>query len=438
MSFQPVRMCEVEISRPLSPVSAVDVAAGRRYGSAHILVRLDTEPLGLVEISLGQEGLESQRLADVIWGALRPVIIERVRAAGRTPPEMLPLAGLQLGMTSPYLRERADVLAAAPPISVVVPTRDPDEHIVACLDSLNRQKYPDYEVVVVDNAPTTDALARLLANRTSKVPLRRVVEPRPGVAWARNSGWRVAAGKIVAFLDDDEIADPHWLAEIARGFRVRDDVRGVTGAILPVALDTQAQDWFEQAGGHVKGRGFRQAVFDLASHAVQHPLYPLPPFGATGNMAIHREILSELGGFDVTLGPGTPARGAEDIAWLCDFMLAGHTLVYQPSALVRHHHHENWSGIANQFYGYGMGLTAFYTRAVLRDPRHLVTLARLAPTAVRDLFGHDSPRTARMRADYPAELVRLQRRGMLVGPVGYLCSRRSHRRQRKEGRSGAQ
>lgn len=438
MSFQPVQMCEVEISRPLSHVSAVDVATGQRYGSAHILVRLDTEPLGLVEISLDQEGLAPQQLADAIWGELWSVIIERVQAAGHTPPQRLPLAGLQLGMTSPYLRERADVLAAAPPISVVLPTRDPDEHIVACLDSVNRQEYPDYEVIVVDNAPTTDALARLLANRTSRVPLRRVTEPRPGVAWARNSGWRAATGKVVAFIDDDEIADPHWLAEIARGFQVRDDVRGVTGAILPVALDTQAQDWFEQAGGHVKGRGFTRAVFDRASHAGQHPLYPLPPFGATGNMAIHREILSELGGFDVTLGPGTPARAGEDIAWLCDFMLAGHTLVYQPSALVRHHHHGHSSGIANQFYGYGMGLTAFYTRAVLRDPRHLVTLARLAPKAIRDLFGHDSPRTARMRADYPAKLERLQRRGMLAGPVGYLRSRWRHRRHRKEGLSGAQ
>jgi glycosyltransferase involved in cell wall biosynthesis len=383
---------------------------------------LNTEPIGLVEISLGREGLEPQELADAIWGELRPVIAQRMRAAGLTPPELLPVTGLRFGTTSPYLREREAVRATAPPISVVVCTRDPDEQIVACLDSLSQQEYPDYEVVVVDNAPTSDFLARLLSSRTSKARLRRIVEPRPGAASARNAGWRTATGEIVAFIDDDEIADPYWLAELARGFRARRDVKGVTGMILPVALDTQEQDWFEQAGGHVKGRGFTPAEFDVSSHAAQHPLYPLPPFGATGNMAIDREILSELGGFDVALGPGTLTRGGEDIAWLCDFMLAGNTLVYQPSALVRHHHHESWSGIANQFYGYGMGLTAFYTRAVLRHPRHIVTLARLAPRAFRDLFGNDSPRTARMRADYPAELVRLQRRGMLAGPVGYLRS----------------
>ncbi|MGH3887011.1 MAG: glycosyltransferase [Pseudonocardiaceae bacterium] len=429
-AFRPVRMREVELSEPLPCVSALDdpdEANGRRYGSAWVLVRLQTEPIGVVEFPLNDETVTPAQLAEMIWRALRPAIVERA-TAGSVPLEALPPEGLQLDTASPYLLERASVLAAAPSVSVVVCTRDRVSQLAGCLAALECQHYPDYEVVVVDNAPSTDAVTHLLATRPPTVPVRRVVEPRPGLAWARNCGLRAAAGQVVAYLDDDEVPDLYWLAEIARGFRAAENVGGVSGMILPVALDTQAQSWFEQFGGHSKGRGFTPVVFDSASHAGQHPLYPLPPFGAGGNLAFDRGVLAELGGFDVALGTGTPARGAEDTAAICDLMLAGHTLAYQPSAFVRHRHYEDWPGIANQLHGYGTGLTAFYTRTVLRDPRRLLTLLRLAPTAARDLFGRDSVRTVRMSTDYPVELTRLQRRGMLAGPRAYLRSRRLQRR----------
>jgi hypothetical protein len=60
---------------------------------------------------------------------------------------------------------------------------------------------------------------------------------------------------------------------------------------------------------------------------------------------------------------------------------------------------------------------------VLHDPRHLLTLARLAPRALRDLRGKDSVRTASMSADYPTRLRRASRHGMLAGPFRYLRSR---------------
>jgi hypothetical protein len=80
--------------------------------------------------------------------------------------------------------------------------------------------------------------------------------------------------------------------------------------------------------------------------------------------------------------------------------------------------------VERQLNGYGSGLTAFYSRAVLRDPRRLATLARLAPRALRDLSGADSVRTASMSDDYPESLRRASRLGMLAGPARYLRSRR--------------
>jgi glycosyltransferase involved in cell wall biosynthesis len=416
---RPARVVDIDVAHPLRPLAAVD-ETGHRYAAAHVLVRLDTEPLGVIDVLLGAEGVGPARLANLVWRQLGAAIAER-----RPGATALPAVGLP-GGTSPYLDERARAARDAPPVSVVVATRDPDDTIGTCLDSVEAQDYPDLELIVVDNGTTTPALERVLARRRARVPFRCLREPRTGVSRARNAGWRAAQGRIVAFLDDDVVADPHWLIEVVRGFRAAPDVRAVTGPILPVTLDTPAQDWFEQAGGHTKGRAWQQAVFDRASHAQQHPLYPLPPFGASGNLAVDRATLAELGGFDVTLGPGTPARAGEDIAFLCDLMLAGHTLVFRPGALVRHHHHPDAATLEDQFRGYGTGLTAFYTRTAVRHPRHLPALLGLAPRALRDLFGTGSARTARMRADYPPGLEAAKRRGMAYGPVGYVRSRVRH------------
>jgi hypothetical protein len=182
--------------------------------------------------------------------------------------------------------------------------------------------------------------------------------------------------------------------------------------------------WFVEFGGHSKGRGFTSDVFDAASHAQQHPLYPLPPFGVGASMAFDRQALRAIGGFDVALGAGTPARAGEDTAAISDLMLSGATFVYWPGSVTWHEHRRDFDELARQLDGYGSGLTAFYIRAVLRDPRRLVALVRLAPRALRDLRGTGSVRTASMGEDYPAALRRASRLGMLAGPFRYLRSRR--------------
>ena len=189
--------------------------------------------------------------------------------------------------------------------------------------------------------------------------------------------------------------------------------------MLPAELDTPAQGLYEQFGGHSKGRGFTPEVFDQASHARQHPLYPLPAFGVGASMAFDRAALTRIGGFDVALGAGTPARAGEDTAAIADLMLDGGTFVYWPGAVMWHVHRRSLREVEQQLNGYGSGLTAFYTRAALRNPRHLATLARLAPRALRDLRmsdsvrhghdarrlpGHPAPRLAARHAGRPGAL----------------------------------
>jgi GT2 family glycosyltransferase len=245
-------------------------------------------------------------------------------------------------------------------------------------------------------------------------------EPRPGLSNARTAAVAASPGQILAVTDDDVAVDPNWLAEIARALREYPEADVVCGVIVPGELESDAQVWFEEFGGHSKGRGFTPAVFSPATAHEQSPLYPLPPFGTGANMAFRPGVIEWLGGFDPALGAGTPAMGSEDTAAFMRVLYRGGTIVYQPTALVWHYHRPDRAGLERQLVGYGTGLTAAYLSLVMKDPRVLFGLIRLIPTAVRDLFGSASPRTAGLGPDFPTELLGRNRSGMLRGPFAYL------------------
>ncbi len=105
-------------------------------------------------------------------------------------------------------------------ISVVTPTYHRPAPLARALASLMAQRGFDdlaIELIVVDNSSDASARAGVeAAAAASPFPLTYLSEPRPGVANARNAGVAAASGRWVAFLDDDEEADPLWLASLAR------------------------------------------------------------------------------------------------------------------------------------------------------------------------------------------------------------------------------
>ncbi len=401
----PAAVVDIDLAQPVQPVPAT--RDGRRIRRAWLLIRLFDEPLGVVTAELPEHGLTADEVGTLATGAFGPAIEERREADA-----------------APYLARRAEVLRDAPTITAVVCTRERPQELRRCLDSLVTQAYPRFRVLVVDNAPTSDATERIVGRYPD---VGYLVEPRPGLSRARNAAVAVAPGEILAWTDDDVVADPHWLAEVARALADHPDADVVAGAILPGELDSEAQVWFEEFGGHSKGRGFTPAVFSPATAYRQHPLYPLPPFGTGANLTFRAGVIESIGGFDPALGAGTPAMGSEDTAALMRVMRAGGTVVYQPSALVWHFHRTDLDGLRRQLVGYGTGLTAAYTSLVLSDPRVLVDLIRLAPTAARDLFSGSSQRVRGLGAQFPRELLGLNRRGMLRGPLAYLRGRRRTR-----------
>ena len=105
----------------------------------------------------------------------------------------------------------------------------------ACLDSLLRENYPAFEVIIVDNTDTGDFSPRA----SGDVRVRVVREARRGLSRARNTGIRSARYEVLAFIDDDVTVDSGWIRAIASALE-DDSIAGVTGLIVPAELETEA------------------------------------------------------------------------------------------------------------------------------------------------------------------------------------------------------
>ncbi|GAA2512947.1 glycosyltransferase family 2 protein [Pilimelia columellifera] len=387
---------------------------GVRRGRAWLLARLHTEPLGLVTVPLG-DGLAAADIAAAVWRQCSEAITRRWPDAD--PGRLVSGAG-PAGPTA-FPAGRRAALDDGPAVTVVVCTRERPGPLRVCLDSLARQTYPRTRILVVDNAPTSAATAEVVAAHTGPHPVRRIVATTPGLSHARNRALAEVDTELVAWIDDDEIADRHWVTEVVRGFAERPDAAGMSGLVVPAEIATAAQAWYEAFGGHSKGRGFTPAVFDPGQMR-QSPLYPLPPFGVGANMAFRTAALRDIGGFDPALGAGAPACGGEDTAIFTWLLLTGRTMLYRPSAVVRHFHRRDEAALHAQLHGYGVALTAFYASLLRRRPGLLWPLLGLAPTALRDVASPGSLRNVGVRDGMPPELMRANLRGMAVGPWRYV------------------
>jgi GT2 family glycosyltransferase len=423
----PAIVLDVDVANGIPSVPAV--SGDRRIERAWMLVRVFTEPLGVMMVDVPDTGLAQYRVATEIERRFGAQIGPRVAAAGGDGTAALPIRGIETPATAPYLAAREEVMRDAPPITVVICTRERPEGLRASLDSLLAQRYFRYRILVVDNAPTTFGTEDVVAEYARHAPVEYLCEPRPGLSNARNAAVAAAPGEVLAWIDDDVVADPFWLAEIARALAEHPDADVISGMIVPAELETDAQIWFEQFGGHSKGRGFTPAIFSPSTAHRQNPLYPLPAFGTGANMVFRPGVIEAIGGFDPALGAGTPAMGSEDTLAFMQVLRSGGTVAYRPTVLVRHYHRRDLPGLYGQMIGYGTGLTAAYTSLVLSDPRVLGSLLRLVPTALRDVLASSGIREHGLREDFPRELLSANRTGMIRGPWLYLRGRRANRRQ---------
>jgi glycosyltransferase involved in cell wall biosynthesis len=124
----------------------------------------------------------------------------------------------------------------APGISVVLSTCNRREWLARALGCLLAQSgAPPHEILVVDNRSTdgTRELVESMAREVSDGRLVYAYEPRQGLSYARNAGIALARAPIIAFTDDDVLADPDWIASIERAFARHPAAQYVGGRVLP-------------------------------------------------------------------------------------------------------------------------------------------------------------------------------------------------------------
>jgi glycosyltransferase involved in cell wall biosynthesis len=266
-------------------------------------------------------------------------------------------------------------------VAAIICTRGRPELLRRALHSIVTQSHPPDEILVIENAPEDDAL-RTLEQEFPQA--RHVVEPVLGLDFARNRALHEARSDIVAFLDDDAVADHDWLRSLVAPFSAT-SVAACTGSILPLSLKTAGQRVFEANGG-LFARGSKplrlpRDVRERRLHGRRAPLIAWAVSAGSGcNLAVRRDVALWLGGFDEALDLGSvlPGGGDNDMVWRV--LESGAEVVYEPRARVRHEHRRELERAFDQIVGHQRALIALLTKAArhARGRQRLEVLAFLA------------------------------------------------------------
>ncbi|HEX2910686.1 MAG TPA: glycosyltransferase family 2 protein [Chloroflexia bacterium] len=420
-----IRAMDIEISQPFETVVAT--FGGEEpfaVEGVKALIRLHGQPLGYLELpsTTTQAELEEQ-----ISREFGQQITEHLRRdkvpldlLDCSPVEMLAFATGLPGWQPACQVEEARLLAHAPLITVVICTHNRAKEAVNSAKILLNQNYPNYELLIVDNASSDNEVERLVTREFAQVPqVRFVIEERKGLSWARNRGIFAARGEIIAFTDDDVIADPGWLSALWKNFSEGTHIACVTGMVVASELDTETQLLCEQYANFNKG--FERRAFDNHIAEIGYP-YLAGQFGTGGNMAFRRSFLLKIGGFDGRLGTGMPSCGGEDLDIFFRTIKGGGTIIYEPAAIIRHAHWREYPVMLGRMENYGKGLTAFLAKSVFANPLRLFQLLWLMPYGFYYLTSKKSRKNKNRSLNFPKELSRAEWRGMLYGPWTFVQS----------------
>jgi glycosyltransferase involved in cell wall biosynthesis len=257
------------------------------------------------------------------------------------------------------------------PVSVVIPALNAADIIGEQLEALSRQTHAgEWEVVVVDNGSTDGTAAAAMAY-VDRLPALRVVDAseRRSHTFARNTGARAAAGDLLLYCDADDRVGPGWVAAFVAAAEDGCDFMG--GFVDDVSLnDPRQADWRRSP-----------------------PSDRLPdkmgflPLAISANLAIRRDVLFEIGGWNEAYG-----EGCNDVELSWRAQVAGYRLCYVPDAVIAYRYRSSMRALARQMYRRGLAEPQLYAdfrphglprRPVWRMAGGVAKLAVRSPDLVR-------------------------------------------------------
>lgn len=248
-----------------------------------------------------------------------------------------------------------------PKVSIIISTKDRPELLNQCLKSLIKLRYENYEIIIVDNNSSSEE-TRLVANQ---FPVRYFLEKRPGQSAATNHGIRESRGAIIAITNDDCMVEENWLNVSVPNFS-DPQVGCCTGKVIPIELKTKAQKAFESGWEH---RNYEEKrIFSLKTPI---RFFPIKSYvmGRGANMVFRKVSLENIGYFDEDLGVGSKARGGgEDLFALFQLIRKGHKVIYEPEAIVFHHHPREWKELKEKIFNYGFAWQSYLKKCYFAAP----------------------------------------------------------------------
>jgi mycofactocin system glycosyltransferase len=230
-------------------------------------------------------------------------------------------------------REGTPSLSEYPFVSIIVPVRNRPLDIEVCLHSLSNLVYPSgkSEILVVDDA-STDHTTQVVSE--FPVQLIKLKENRQA-PYCRNLAAKKAKGDILAFIDSDCLADPHWLQELTPAFKDR-AVGAVGGRVASFFGDSVLDRYEEVKSSLIMGWRFRQSQ--------EHDKFFYVP---SCNLLVRRDLFLTLGGFREELFVG------EDVDLCWRLQDAGHYLEFRPVGTIFHRHRNRLGPFCERRFDYG-------------------------------------------------------------------------------------
>jgi len=216
--------------------------------------------------------------------------------------------------------------------SIIICTYNRLNLLRLCIQSIVALKSSpaDFEVLIIDNNSNdgTEIFCKELSAVYPDHHWRYIKETNQGIAFARTRGAKEAAGEIIAYIDDDCIAESTWLNAILKFYNEHPDAMSTGGKIIPKYLVPVA-DWFgKYFWGLVGNYDLGNSVFQMKG--VRYP--------SGANMHFRKTAFEKFGYFDGYLGrSGKSLMAGEEKAMYLKLINANEKVYYLPHVIVYHH-----------------------------------------------------------------------------------------------------